>query len=71
MSEERVNLQFEIHEEAAKALAQFLKRVTFDDWYATTDPSKSNDERIEEAYMIKSGCSALQRGLAAEGFCPR
>jgi hypothetical protein len=63
--------QFEIDEEAAAALALFLKRLTFDDWHGKTDPSRNSEDRIDHAYWMRNGCEAVERGLTNRGCSPR
>ncbi|SNB59295.1 hypothetical protein SAMN04487880_3541 [Marinobacter sp. es.042] len=68
---EKVVCQFEIDQEAAAALALFLKRLAFEDWHEKTDPSQSLEDRIDQAYWMRKGCEAVERGLWKEGFQPR
>lgn len=67
----KVVCQFELEEEAAAALALFLKRLTFGDWHEKTDPSRSSEDRTDHAYWMRGGCEAVQRGLATQGFSPK
>lgn len=67
----KVICQFEIDEQAAAALALFLKRLIFEDWQDKTDPSRTLEDRIEHAYWMRNGCEAVQRALSKEGFSPR
>jgi hypothetical protein len=67
----KVVCQLEIDQEAAAALALFLKRLTFDDWHEKTDPSRNSEDRIDHAYWMRKGCVAVERSLADQGFSPR
>lgn len=67
----KVLCQLELDEEAAAALALFLKRLTFGDWHEKTDPSRSPEDRIDHAYWMRNGCEAVERSLANQGFSPR
>ena len=70
-NQEKVVCQFEIDEQAAAALALFLKRLIFEDWRDKTDPSKTLEDRIEHACWMRQGCAAVQEALSKEGFSPR
>ncbi|WP_300498921.1 hypothetical protein [Marinobacter sp.] len=67
----KVVCQLEIDQEAAAALALFLKRLTFDDWLEKTDPSRTSEDRIDHAYWMRKGCAAVERSLANQKFSPR
>ena len=56
--------------ENAKALAVFLKRVTFDDAYNRAD-GETKDERTSMAYKILNALSDVEACLEEAGFCPR
>lgn len=68
---EKIVCQLAVSEDVAQALALFLKRLTFDEWLAVTDPSKQHEARLEHAYLMKRGCEAVQYALAKQGFAPR
>jgi len=60
----RVTLDLELPEDELWALAQFLKRVGFQEW-------RLNATSEEEAYRMRAGCSAVQDALAEAGYAPR
>jgi hypothetical protein len=54
----------------ARALAEFLKRIGFEDCARFASHSVTYDG-VSEADTISSGVLTLQRGLADAGFAPR
>jgi hypothetical protein len=54
----------------ARALAEFLSRIGFEDCARLASPTVTCDG-ISEADAIWSGVMTLQRGLADAGFAPR
>lgn len=62
MDEVKVSLY--LPEADALALAQFVKRVGWDE-------IRSNAVSDEEAYQVKHALAKLMTGLADEGFAPR
>lgn len=57
-------VQFELLDEEALALAQFVKRCGWTDW-------KQNASSEEEIYLMRAAFSKLERALANEGYAPR
>lgn len=66
MSEQKTILAIEIEasEDVLWALAQFAKRVAWHEF-------RLNAVDDDEAYEIRAGVEALQRGLARAGYAPR
>ena len=58
------------NEKNAKALAKFLKRVTFDDAYRRAD-GETEDERKAMAYQILNALSDVEACLEEAGYSPR
>jgi len=56
--------------EKAEALAQFCKRVTFDDAYRRAH-GETEEERKKMAYRILGALSIVETCLADAGFSPR
>ncbi len=59
-----VTITVTVHPDVAWALAQFVKRVGWSEF-------RENAQDDDEAYLIKSGCEAIQTALATAGFSPR
>lgn len=59
-----VCISFELPEDEAEALAQFLKRAGFSEYRALS----VNDE---EAYNMRAAADKVQKALAEVGFNPR
>ncbi len=59
-----VQLDIEAPEEELLALAQFIKRVGWDEF-------RANAVDVEEAHEIKNGVGKLQDALARAGYAPR
>jgi len=59
-----MNLQIELDEEQAWALAQLLKRIGWSEWRALAQDD-------QEAYEMRSACEQLRRQLAEQGCAPR
>lgn len=57
-------VEIEASEDELWALAQFVKRVGWSEFI-------SNAVDKDEAYEIRAGVDALQRGLARVGYAPR
>ena len=60
----RVIINVQLTEEAAEALAQFVKRAGYSD-------CRNNAKSEEEAYLMLDGLIALRNNLAEAGFAPR
>lgn len=60
----QVTLPLELTEEEFWALAQFMKRLSWQEW-------RLNAASEEEACQMRSGCAALQRALGDAGYAPR
>lgn len=59
-----LNLQLELPESEAMALAQFVKRAGWQEF-------RQNAESEAEAYLISDAVAKLQIALAEEGYAPR
>lgn len=59
-----VTLELNINEQTAMALAQFVKRVGWQEF-------SQNAVNDDQAYLIGDGVAALQRALSQAGFAPR
>ncbi len=59
-----ITLDLNINEQTAMALAQFVKRVGWQEF-------RQNAVDDAEAYLIGDGVAALQRALNQAGFAPR
>ena len=59
-----LTLELNINEQTAMALAQFVKRVGWQEF-------RQNAKDEQEAYLIGDGVAALQRGLSQAGYAPR
>ena len=59
-----VTLELNINEQTAMALAQFVKRVGWQEF-------RQNAVNDDEAYLIGDGVAALQRALNQAGYAPR
>ena len=59
-----LTLELNINEQTAMALAQFVKRVGWQEF-------RQNAVDDAEAYLIGDGVAALQRALNQTGFAPR
>lgn len=64
MQQESLTLTLEASSDELWALAQFVKRVGWQDF-------KENAVDEAEAYQIRAGVSALQRALDEAGYAPR
>ena len=64
MSNESVTTTIELTEDQAMALAQFMKRVGWDEWRR-----KAVDDA--EAHLMRDACDKLSKALADRGFAPR
>ena len=64
MSNESVTTTIELTEGQAMALAQFMKRVGWDEWRR-----KAVDDA--EAHLMRDACDKLSKALADRGFAPR
>lgn len=59
-----MNVELELTEDQAWALAQFVKRVTWSDFRACAVDD-------DEAYMIGAAVDQVARALADKGYAPR
>jgi hypothetical protein len=64
MDEKIIAVDFVLSEAEAQALAQFVKRVGWQE-------IRQNAQNEDEAYLIKSGIAAVQSGLNRAGYSPR
>lgn len=61
---EVLTLELQVTEQTAMALAQFVKRVGWQEF-------RQNAISDEEAYLIGDGVASLQRSLNNAGYAPR
>lgn len=61
---ELVELKVELEPDVAWALAQFMKRVGWQEW-------RRNAVDDEEAAVMRTACGKLQQALANVGYAPR
>jgi len=59
-----MNLDLELTDDQAFALAQFVKRVGWQEW-------RQNAVDDDEAYMIRDAFEQLSKALAIKGYRPR
>lgn len=64
MDHQPLTLTLDASEEDLWALAQFIKRVGWQEF-------RSNAVDDAEAYQIRAGVDSLQRALARAGYAPR
>jgi len=64
----KIDIRSEKH---ARALALYLKRITYEDAYRRTDCGYSDEGRKEQAYMFLHALNDVQEGLNDAGYCPR
>ena len=64
MENKHVTINVELESEEAEAFAQFLKRVSFDDF-------KKNAYNENEAYLMQDVGEKIRKALAYCGFNPR
>lgn len=64
MSMDPANIRFELPDDEAWALAQFVKRVGWTEL-------RSNAESEEEAYLIRYALGKLSDALREAGYAPR
>lgn len=63
---------FNIEEEIqALNLAQFFKRLTFNDVYDKADAFYSEEEKKDFSYGVLSSIGKIQKTLAEKGYAPR
>lgn len=65
-----MKLEFEIEENEAWEMAQFLKRTTFADYLQYTEGSDKEEQKAQARVMI-AGIEKLRASLAEAGFGPR
>jgi len=58
-------------EKHARALALYLKRITFEDALRRTDCGYSDDERKEQAYTFLHAINDVEKGLNEAGYYSR
>ncbi len=63
-TQKHIKIGIDISEEGAFALAQFVKRVGWDEF-------RANAADVEEAELIRYGVERLQDALANAGYAPR
>lgn len=68
---ELIKIQFELPEEIALQLAQFIKRQGYSDCFQVTEYHLNKDLREQRAYAMLAGLDAIKSALAREGVCPR
>jgi hypothetical protein len=58
------------NEKAARAMAEFCKRATYNDAYNRA-AGETEEKRKARAYEMLEGLSDIQSALEKEGFCVR
>ena len=64
----KVDIRSENH---ARALALYLKRITFEDAYRRTDCGYSDEDRKEQAYTFLHAINDVEKGLNDAGIFSR
>lgn len=59
-----VTVALHLPDDQAEALAQFIKRVGWQEW-------RQNAVDDEEAALMRSACDELRKALAEAGYAPR
>jgi len=68
---DEVNLVLTIDRRTAWELAQFAKRLGFQECYELTEAHLSYEERRDKAYLMIHGVDLVARALACAGIAPR
>jgi hypothetical protein len=66
-----ITLTVELTDAEAWELAQFIKRVRFDQCYELTESWRSRSEREEQAYRMLHALDQVAGVLTAVGYAPR
>ena len=66
-----VTITVELPDPTAWDLAQFIKRVRFDQCYELTDCGQSRAEREDQAYRMINGLNKVADALGDAGYAPR
>lgn len=66
-----VTFTVELTDAEAWDLAQFIKRVRFDQCYELTDSWQSRSERQEQAYRMLHALDHVTGALKLAGYAPR
>lgn len=69
--DEQVVITVTMEPEVAWQLAQFCKRLSFNDFYDLTEAHLTRDERNTRAYQMRAGVDAVTHGLSEAGYSPR
>ena len=68
--EKLIDISVSMSPEVAYELAQFMKRLGFDDFLDKTEAHLSNEVRKSKAHQMSTGIEALRAALAQAGISP-
>lgn len=66
-----VNIHAELPDREAWNLAQFIKRLRFDQCYELTDSGYPRPDRESQAYEMLAAIDKIGNALKAAGYAPR
>lgn len=66
-----VSIHTELTDQEAWNLAQFTKRLRFDQCYELTDSGYARQDRQEQAYVMLAAIDKVGKALIAAGYAPR
>jgi hypothetical protein len=66
-----VSIHAELTDEEAWNLAQFIKRLRFEQCYELTDSGYSRQARQDQAYVMLAATDKIGNALKTAGFAPR
>lgn len=66
-----VNIHAELADREAWNLAQFIKRLRFDQCYELTDSGYPRPDRESQAYEMLAAIDKIGNALKAAGYAPR
>ena len=66
-----VSIHAELTDEEAWNLAQFIKRLRFEQCYELTDSAYSRQNRQDQAYIMLAAIDKIGNALKDAGYAPR
>ena len=66
-----VTLRAELTAQEAWHLAQFIKRLRFDQYLELTNGGYSRQDREEQAYTMRAATDKIRQALSTAGYAPR
>jgi len=66
-----VSIHAELTHEEAWNLAQFIKRLRFEQCYELTDSGYSRQTRQDQAYVMLAATNKIGNALKTAGYAPR